>query len=685
MTLQVGLLSPIARFFEAASPSEIRSMRGFVESEIELPDGPRKGDHFDGGYPRWQGELLEMMADERWLEIWLTGPRQTGKTLLGFECPLLYHLFELQEDVVCLVPEMAKARMIWQKKIEPVIRRSAYAHLLPKTGKGSRGGGDLDLIIFENGVSMHFMSGGGADPPSSATARVGVITEANEMRISETGDQGSPINAFKFCMASFGDSARIFGESIITTDACITWKQITEVGTDTRPHLRCPHCGFYQYPERERLVGWQEAADALEAAKGARYACVGCAVLWDEKDRAKAIDAARLVHQGQEIDTDGEITGEPPKTRVLGVRWNAMCHPLRTMGGIAEQEWNARRLGTDAEEMALCQYTWAVPYVPKRQVSLRPLTIAKLSRQAYFSIGQPPPQVQYLTAAVDVQEFWMYWGVFGFAFDPRHKASALADQYVLAASVENLQHPDGRHFEPAKKETEPAEPPHYWAALDRIAVQIATLFPSGQSAPIVRMMVDLGYRMDVLRPWLVQHPEWTGVIGRGDRQVMKELGATAGNRVTFLPGIADVRLQRDAFGDWNLWMLDVDQVKAQIHSGILKPAENPGRFLVPRGIEIRSRELGIAQDGPLGWLAKHLCAEQSRRDEESGQIVWEKVDGAGRHDFLDVSAYGRAAGLAHAEWLLAQAGIPNTPPPPRRTPRPTAPPVSRRHSRLLSR
>ncbi len=98
-----------------------------------------------------------------------------------------------------------------------------------------------------------------------------------------------------------------------------------------------------------------------------------------------------------------------------------------------------------------------------------------------------------------------------------------------------------------------------------------------------------------------------------------------------------------------------------MHNGLTKPRGEPGCFYVPKGIEIRSRDLGIAQDGALGWIAKHLCAEQRRRDEETGGIVWEKVDGAGRHDYLDVTAYARALGLEHAERLIRRLNRPKSP------------------------
>src|SRR4051812_10751675 len=113
------LLSPLLTFLVCASPAQIRPLRTFVESEVKLPDGPRKGDTFDASWPAWVGDLMLLMTGEQWAEIWMTGPRQTGKTLMGFSAPLLYHLFEVGEDIICLVPEMRKAEMIWKKKILP--------------------------------------------------------------------------------------------------------------------------------------------------------------------------------------------------------------------------------------------------------------------------------------------------------------------------------------------------------------------------------------------------------------------------------------------------------------------------------------------------------------------------------------------------------------------------------------
>lgn len=623
MTLLVPLMSPMLAFLEAASPAEVRALRSFVEAEIRLPDGPRKGDLFDGTYPRWQGMLLEMLADPFWREVWMTGPRQTGKTLLGFEAPLLHALFELREDVICLVPEMKKAEMIWRKKIEPVLRRSKYADLMPKHGAGSRGGGAFDLMLFENGCSMHFMGAGGADPPSSATARVVVITEANEMRISPTGDQGNPIDAVRGCTASFADTARIHGESIITTPDCITWKQITEIGTDTRVMLRCPHCFRYHYPERERLVGWKDAPDALAAGAAARYVCE-CGVRWDETDRARAIEDARLVHRGQEVDADGNVTGPMPRTRVLGVRWNAMCHPLRRMADIAEAEWNARKLNLESKEMELCQYFWAVPYVPKlaiEEISLEGL--AAVSQRGKLGKATVPDWVEFLTLTVDVQNDRHYWLVMGHG--PEDRWCIVDWGFVeLVPKHERQPTPEDRR---RAQET-----------IEAMAAQGWQVEGGGQRMSPVAKGEDVGYLTSELVGWIRGHADWFAMRGVG-RDDIKGTGTK-----DELPEHLTTWLEVSRPAGWTIDLLRVNahNVRTEVHAGLLREPGSAASGEIPRGLKGND------------YLLMHLSGEvwDTSPAKKGKKPYWREV--RIRHDLLDCAVYGLALGRYHRELLASK-------------------------------
>ena len=54
--------------------------------------------------------MLDAFDDPRWWRRFVTGPTQDGKTLLSFCLPILYHLFELREDVIVGVPNIDMAQ-----------------------------------------------------------------------------------------------------------------------------------------------------------------------------------------------------------------------------------------------------------------------------------------------------------------------------------------------------------------------------------------------------------------------------------------------------------------------------------------------------------------------------------------------------------------------------------------------
>lgn len=618
------IVSPIVALIDAAVPKGIRSLREFVEEEFVLPDGPRKGDHFDGEFPAWQGRLLELMADDGWQESWVTGPRQTGKTLLGFEAPLLYHLFEVKEDVICLLPEMAKASMIWRKKIEPVIRHSRFADELPTTGKGSRGG-DFALITFANGASLIFMGAGGADPPSSATARVVIITEANEIRPSEVGDQGNPVDAVRECTSSF-PNPRIYGESIITTEDCITWQQITKTGTDSKVLLRCPSCGTYQFPERGRFKGWEDAKSPIEAGELAGYHCAGCELVWHEAERAKAMERAEIIHAGQTIDQKGKITGEPPRNRTLGVRYNAMCHPLRSMSDIAEREWNARKLGTEAAEMAICQYTWAIPYTPKlTSERLDHRSLALKSQQMTYHRGEVPSWVKLLTVTSDVQKGRHYWMAMGHGFERRWSIIDWGQEYL---------HPSGEY----RDEYEPT-PADRVRVMDKIAVMARTGWPRqgnpGEHVPAAGCGIDTGWHADEIYPWVFSQPDWAACKGVGATQDgRRDVARPEGSSIMpeglndLMRGLLDVTEPKGSA--IQLWHVFGSTVRQQLHSGLLRVPDSAASGLIPK--DLLSSES----------LLLHLTSEIWTQDPQTAKWYWRLV--RKNNHLLDCAVYGLALG-----------------------------------------
>ncbi len=149
-------------FLDRARAAKRRTMREFAEEEVVIPDGPFSGRRFRCSRQPYTRLWLDAVDSKRWSRLVATGPTQSGKTLACFVIPLLYHLFEIGETVICGVPDMDMAADKWREDILPAIERSKFRDLLPSRGGGSRGG-KVESIQFLNGATLKFMSGGGGD------------------------------------------------------------------------------------------------------------------------------------------------------------------------------------------------------------------------------------------------------------------------------------------------------------------------------------------------------------------------------------------------------------------------------------------------------------------------------------------------------------------------------------------
>src|SRR6188768_2226308 len=139
-------------FLGQARARRLRTMRQFAEQEIVIPEGPFQGRKFRCARQPYTGLWFDAVDSGCWNRHVATGPTQSGKTLSCFVIPMLYHLFELGETVICGLPDMDMAGDKWRESILPVIERSKYRRLLPRSGGGSRGG-RVESVLFGNGAT----------------------------------------------------------------------------------------------------------------------------------------------------------------------------------------------------------------------------------------------------------------------------------------------------------------------------------------------------------------------------------------------------------------------------------------------------------------------------------------------------------------------------------------------------
>src|ERR1041385_7040230 len=92
--------------FTLLRPARRRTYREFAEQELILATGPMKGLRFRPEFMPWTLEVLGEFDRGTYRRFFASGPVQSGKTLIFFILPILYHLFECGESVIVGVPKV---------------------------------------------------------------------------------------------------------------------------------------------------------------------------------------------------------------------------------------------------------------------------------------------------------------------------------------------------------------------------------------------------------------------------------------------------------------------------------------------------------------------------------------------------------------------------------------------------
>lgn len=411
-------VAELTRCLQRARMRPVRKMAAWLESELIVPDGPHESELFS-----WQVQpITRLLIDEidsgRWTEIFVAGPSQSGKTLIGFCTPCLYHTLELGETYVLGIPDMRMANNKWQMDLLPVIRANRrLEQLLPTSGPGSQGGIVRDTITFLNGGVIKFMSAGGSDQQRAGfTSRIVGITEAARFsRVSETSKEADPLRQLRARQASYDEPDRLlYVEGTVTVEEDLPWSAKAE-SSESKIVSQCPHCGEWIAPERENLVGWQECENAFDAGLKAVWACSECGEAIIDTERREAVANSKLLHKGQSINKRGEISGELPPTNRLWFRYSGWHNLFVSTSTLAKEEWRASQIDSESIEYEnalkeLSQFKWCVPY-RSRNVESQPLEGKDVLRKKSKLLpkGVLPPETVQLALGVDAGKYNLHY------------------------------------------------------------------------------------------------------------------------------------------------------------------------------------------------------------------------------------------------------------------------------------
>lgn len=618
-------------------------MRAFAEAEIVIPSGPFAGRRFACNRQPYTRLWFDAVDSGLYSRCVATGPTQSGKTLTCFIIPLLYHLFELGETVICGLPDMDMAADKWREDLLPVIERSRYRELLPSQGGGSRGG-RVESLQFNNGATLKFMSGGGGDKSRAGfTSRVVVITETDGMDAPGMASRESDkITQLEARTRAFGNRRRIYMECTVSTETGRTWQEYKK-GTQSRIVLCCPHCKAWVSPEREHLTGFQGAESMAAARRTGAFACPGCGQVWSGEDRIAAHRDCRLVHQGQEIDEHGVVVGRSVETDTLGFRWSGVNNLFASAGDLAADEWRASQaVDEDNAEREMRQFVWCIPVEPAKRNESRIDVTELASRTIDPPRGIIPNTATYVTAAIDLGKYLAHWiavawsdGAMGHVFDYGRLEVASDGLGVEQATMVVL-----REFR------------------EMILGGWPVGVPNGQKRVPDQGWVDAGYMTPVVYSFCREAgTRFKPVVGRGASQHHRQWY----NRPTQTGSI--VKLIGEGYhANWlpaeqlHLFEADADYWKSWVHQRLSTPLGSIGAMTLFKPSQAHEHLS----------LAKHLTAEVQTEEfvAQRGVIVkWERLR---RQNHWFDALYNCCAAAVHCGVTLVR----EIQPPPRREPQP---------------
>lgn len=632
--MELPLPDPITQMFldiiDGALLRPVRTLEKWMEEEIVLPDGPFEGMRFSWDRQPVHRLIAREIDSGRWSEIFVTGPSQSGKTLISFCAPLLYHMTEMGESLVQGVPEARMADDKFKVDLLPVMKASPRLEaLIPETGPGSQGGVVRDTILFRNGARLKIMTVGGRDTSKAGyTARVVVVTEAAGFsKVSGASKEATALKQLQARQRAFGDDKRLYVEGTVTVEEDLPWSA-REDSSESRIVSECPWCGNWVLPEREHLRGFEEAKTSGEAGRLVYWCCPECGQKINDEMRRDMVRNARIIHVGQKV-VDGKVVGEYPDTDRFWIRYNAWHNIMSlTTEQLGREEWRAQKIDPDDPEWEdvekeRCQFVWAMPYKPK-VIEREPLHYAVIQqRRDEIPRGVVPEDTTHLACGVDIG-MNLCW-------------------YVVLAGREN----GGVHYVSYGPLDVPSRDLDLEIAIDSTLRDLWHTLQTGyvhqnNPKPMVPQAtwIDIGWEPDKIVPFC----RWAGsrsrkglchpIFGRGSGQLQEQYHAP--RKRSKQSGIIEIgnhwHMQFDRERRTMVSVVDADYWKKQIHYAFYLEPGKPGAMTLYQAPKIEHKQ-----------LSKHIANEQWVVAFEPGRGEVGKFHRKGPNHLLDASAYARAA------------------------------------------
>lgn len=474
--------------------------------------------------------------------------------------------------------------------IEPrlVALFKSSASLWAKLAKGKKSSKTQKYIA---GIDLRLGWAGSATELASQAACIVFIDERDRM-LDDVGGEGDPVEIADARHATYPD-----GKAIITSTPTVgsvdettneetglthweltegdeiqsaTWK-LWQEGTRYEWAWPCPDCKYYFIP-RFSLLWWPENATAQKANKETRIKCPHCDYLISDIHKTEMNARGVYVAPGQSITKDGDVLGESEENDCVSFWVSGLCSPWRSWGQKASRYIRAANSGDTKRMQAVTNTEFGELYriggdAPPWE-SVTDLAIDYMS-------GELVTGIRKITCSVDVQLNRLVYAIRGWG---AHMESWLIMHGDLWGQTEH---------------------PQVWAELSQLITK-----PLGNMR-IALVNIDSGYNPgDKFRQPVNQIYDFA----RRHRGLVRAIKGHATQDKPIKPSMIDVTIRGKTIKNGlQLWHLDSDYFKSWVHARLEWPAEQPGRWNLPKDItedyckEITS-EARIAKKSGFVWV-----------------------------------------------------------------------------------
>lgn len=601
-------------------PATPRPILTWCEENFTYPSGPKASQPYSRNDQPATARFLELLEDTYWRRAMLVAPNQVGKSLTLLQ--YVFHvLFNLREDVIFGVPDIDKMwRVKYNKDFYPVIMASMFRSQMPTTGSGSAGG-TPSLIIFKNGHSLVPMGAGAGDSQrAGSTSRVVAITELKDFGdVSSGSDEGTKVDQLINRTRASMSREIVFGESTVTTVKNIAWQWYL-AGTQTQPYMPCESCEEFVAPERDHLIGWQDARTEEEAREKSRFSCPGCGFVFTETKRRQLLQQCVALHRGQTVDR-GKVLGDLPPTRNLSYRFSAAMNMMADAGSIGVEEWQHHHETEPARKItknrALMQGVWGLPTSDDDMLvdKLNENVLMRRTVQPGFAVV--PEGYDRLWGGVDVRKTALHWTVIASSETDGPRAIAWGENRLLQDIP----------FEEALKIGGTMLQDRF---RDGFVVEGST-----EKLPVTLTLIDSRWKTKVVQNLCDQDAFWLPLMAFGAgvlaKKAYKKPSQTSAS-VRFIGDMFDVKLLD---GKWAVHS-DASEWKSRLHERLRADMRSTAALT-----------FAAAQQGALRELVRHLMAEHEVVSGAGGQSTSVWVEDSPHNHLLDSTSY---ANLARFVW-----------------------------------